>query len=176
MVSGSVFDLPATERVYIGEEAAVSVAREAERLDAKRVFMLVSRSLFENTDEIARIQQALGNRFAAIYHGIPPHGPRGAVLEAAAVAREADADLVVTVGGGSVTDAGKIITICLKHDIRSHDDFDAYRVRVDETGEVVRPVFDAPDVRVVICPTTLSGGEFNPLSGATDEVAKLKQG
>jgi maleylacetate reductase len=25
-------------------------------------------------------------------------------------------------------------------------------------------------------PTTLSGGEFNPLSGATDERIKLKQG
>lgn len=176
MVTPSVFGLTATEKVYIGERAAPAIAAEAERLDARRVFLLVSRSLYSNTDEIDRIKKALGDRFAAVYHGMPPHAPRGAVLEAAAIARDADTDLVVTVGGGSVTDAGKIVTICLRHDIRTHDDFDAFRVYVNDAGDVVKPVFDAPDIRAVICPTTLSGGEFNPLSGATDEKVKLKQG
>jgi maleylacetate reductase len=176
MVTPSVMDLTATEKVYMGERAASAITQEVERLGAKRVFLLVSRSLNTETDEIQRIRDALGNKVAATYDGMPPHAPRAAVLEAAAMARDADADLVVTVGGGSVTDAGKIVTICLKHNIRTHDDFDAYRVYVNDAGEVVKPVFDAPDVRVVICPTTLSGGEFNPLSGATDEVAKLKQG
>ncbi len=170
------FDLTATEKVYIGERAASAIAAEAERLDARRVFLLTSRSLKENTDEIRQIVDALGNRFAASYDGMPPHAPRSAVLEAASIARDADADLVVTVGGGSVTDAGKIVTICLKHNIRNVEDFDAYRVFVNDAGEVVKPVFDAPDIRAVICPTTLSGGEFNPLSGATDEAIKLKQG
>ncbi len=176
MVASSVFDLTATEKVYIGERAATAIAQEAERLNAQRVFLLVSRSLNEQTDEISQIKAALGGRFAALHDGMPPHAPRKSVLEAAAIAREADADLVVTVGGGSVTDAGKIVTICLKHNITTHDDFDAFRVYVNDAGEVVKPVFDAPDVRAVICPTTLSGGEFNPLSGATDEIIKLKQG
>jgi alcohol dehydrogenase class IV len=38
------------------------------------------------------------------------------------------------------------------------------------------PQFEGPTVRAICVPTTLSGGEFNPLSGATDERAKLKQG
>ena len=176
MVSPFAFDLTATEKVYLGERAATAIALEAERLGAERVFLLVSRSLNTQTDEIEQICAALGKRAAAVYDGMPPHAPRSAVLEAAAMARDANADLVVTVGGGSVTDAGKIVTLCLKHNIRSHDDFDAYRVYVNDAGEVVKPVYDPPDVRAVICPTTLSGGEFNPLSGATDEKIKLKQG
>ena len=172
----TVFDLTATEKVYVGQPAATAIAVEAERLNAQRVFLLVSRSLKENTPEISAIVAALGSRFAASYDGMPPHAPRSAVLEAATIAREANADLVVTVGGGSVTDAGKIVTICLKHNIRTVEDFDNYRVYVTDAGEVVKPVFDAPNVRTVICPTTLSGGEFNPLSGATDEATKLKQG
>ena len=35
--------------------------QEVERLGARRVFMLVSRSLNENTDEIAQIREALAN-------------------------------------------------------------------------------------------------------------------
>ncbi|MFK8040792.1 iron-containing alcohol dehydrogenase [Congregibacter sp.] len=176
MVSPSALDLTATEKVYMGERAATAITQEAERLGAQRVFLLVSSTLLEKTDEIDQIRKALGSKVAATYHGMPPHAPRGAVLEAAAMAREVNADLVVTVGGGSVTDAGKIVTICLKHNILTHEDMDDYRVYVNDEGEVVKPVFDGPDVRAIICPTTLSGGEFNPLSGATDEKAKLKQG
>ena len=49
-------------------------------------------------------------------------------------------------------------------------------IRVDESGALIAPIYDGPDVRVVCVPTTLSGGEFNPLSGATDESIKQKQG
>lgn len=176
MVTPAVFDLTATEKVYVGERAAIAVAAEAERLGAQRVFLLVSKSLNENTDEIDQIRAALGHRAAATYCGMPPHAPRSAVLEAAAIAREADADLVVTVGGGSVTDAGKIVTICLKHNITTPEDFNSYHVYVNDAGETVKPVFEGPDMRTVIVPTTLSGGEFNPLSGATDEGINFKHG
>ncbi|MFT7288870.1 MAG: maleylacetate reductase [Halieaceae bacterium] len=176
MVSSSFMDLTSTEKVYIGERAASAIVQEADRMGAQRVFLMVSKSLRDNTDEIALIQQALGSRVVAIYDGMPPHAPRSAVLDAASMAREARADLVVTVGGGSITDAGKLVTICLKHNILTHDDFDAFRMYVNDDGEVVKPEFDGPDIRAVICPTTLSGGEFNPLSGATDETLKLKQG
>lgn len=176
MATPSVVNLTATERVYVGEAAANAVLQEAQRLGAQRVFLLVSSSLDGNTGEIARIREALGSRLAATHAGVAPHAPRGDVLAAAAVAREADADLVVTVGGGSVTDAGKIVALCLKHGLREHDDLEPFHVYVDAQGAVVKPQFEPPEVPVVICPTTLSGGEFNPLSGATDEKVKLKQG
>ena len=172
----STLQLTTTERVYMGQRVADALRAEADLLKAERVLLLVSSSLRNNTDEIARIEEALGDRVAAIHDGIPPHAPRTAVLAAAAAARDCGADLIVTVGGGSVTDAGKIIALALKHNLRSHDDLEPYHVYVDGNGNTVKPQFAGPDVRVICCPTTLSGGEFNPLSGATDENIGHKQG
>ena len=119
MVSASQVVLTATERVTLGVPAAAAIAEEATNRGAKRVFILASSFLNRQTDEISKIEAALGDRHAATHDGIQPHAPRGDVLTAANRAREAGADLVVTVGGGSVTDAGKILLICLKHNITS---------------------------------------------------------
>ena len=176
MLQPSTVVLTAMERVTLATPAAEAIAAEAERLGAKRVFILSSRFLAEQTDEIRRIEARLGNRHAATHTGIRPNAPRSDVLAAAAAARAAKTDLLVTVGGGSVTDAGKIVTICLKHDIATIEGFNAFRTYVEADGTVVQPQFAGPDVRCLCVPTTLSGGEFNPLSGATDEGIKLKQG
>ena len=56
---------------------------------------------------------------AGIFDRMPPHTPRGAVIEAAAAAREAGADLIATIGGGSVTDGAKAVQLCLANDIRT---------------------------------------------------------
>ena len=175
MVQASKVILTATEEVTLGEPAADAVARAATERGAKKVFILSSAHLNHNTTEIKRIEAALGTRHAATHDGIQPHGPRSDVLKAAAHAREVGADFVVTVGGGSVTDAGKVMLICLKHNITTFEQFDDYRTRVDEDGNMIMPVFAGPDIRAVCVPTTLSGGEFNPLSGATDERIKQKQ-
>lgn len=175
MVQVSKVILTATEEVTLGEPAADAVARAATERGAKKVFILASAHLNRNTTEIKRIEAALGSRHAATHDGIQPHGPRSDVLKAAAHAREVSADFVVTVGGGSVTDAGKVMLICLKHNITTFEQFDDYRTRVDDDGNMIMPVFAGPDIRAVCVPTTLSGGEFNPLSGATDERIKQKQ-
>lgn len=175
MVQASQVHLTATEEVSLGEPAAEAVARTAIARDAKKVFILSSSHLRHNTKEIARIESALGARHAATHDGIQPHAPREDILKAANHAREVGADFVITVGGGSVTDAGKILLICLKHDMRTVEDFDAFRTRVDDDGNMIMPQFAGPDIRVMCVPTTLSGGEFNPLSGATDSAIKQKQ-
>lgn len=174
--SAATYTQTATERVLIGEPAAQAIAAEATRLYAKRVFLLVSHSLNHKTDEIEKIRQALGSRFAGLYDSMPPHGPRSAVLAAAAAAREVKADLIVSVGGGSVTDAAKVLSVCLKHNLKTHEDMEPYHMFVNAEGQVTNPTFEGPDVRVICVPTTLSGGEFNTLSGCTDERIKLKQG
>ena len=160
----------------MGKRAASAIVEEAQLLGAERVFLLVSHTLRTKTDEIAQIEAALGDRLASVHDGIAPHAPRTDVLAAAQAARSARADLIVTVGGGSVTDAGKIIALALKHDLHEHDDLEPYRIYVNDDGETIKPQFEGPDVRVICCPTTLSGGEFNPLGGATDEKVGHKQG
>ena len=168
--------LTSTERVHIGRRAADALAEEASVLQAQRVFLLVSATIRATTNEIALIEAALGDRLAATFGGIGPHAPRTDVLRALEAARQVDADLIITVGGGSVTDAGKVIALGLKHNIRAHEDFEGFYVYVNEAGDTVVPDFEAPDIRVICCPTTLSGGEFNTMGGVTDDRENKKQG
>ena len=160
----------------MGRRTAEALVEEAELLGAQRIFLLVSTTLRKNTQEIAEIEFALGARLAQTYDGIAAHAPRTDVLKAMAAARAAEADLIITVGGGSVTDAGKVIALGLKHNILTHEDFEGFYVYVDDNGETVAPVFDGPDIRVICCPTTLSGGEFNTMGGVTDDRENKKQG
>src|SRR5947207_15299467 len=95
----------AMESVTFGQPAAETVAEEARRRDAERVFLMVSSTLNRTTDEIAKVRRALGNRFAGLFDHMPPHTPRHAVNEAAAMARDARAELIATGGGGSITRA-----------------------------------------------------------------------
>src|SRR6266702_1968988 len=115
----------AMESVTFGRPAADMVAEEARRREAERVFLMASGTLNRTTDEVAKVRRALGNRFAGLFDRMPPHTPRHAVVEAAVMARGAGADLIVTVGGGSVTDGAKAVQLCLANDIRSAAGIDA---------------------------------------------------
>ena len=115
------------EEVQFGVPAAQAVAEQAGRLDAQRVFLMVSGTLNRETDEIDKVRRALGNRCVGTFDQMPPHTPRQAVIEAAEQAREASADLIVTIGGGSITDGAKAVQLCLANDIRTPEALDAYR-------------------------------------------------
>src|ERR1700761_8504020 len=93
------------DEVIFGTPAAQAVADLARGARAERVFLMVSGTLNRETDEIARIRSALGNTCAAVFDRVPAHTPRKAVIEATEAARNARADLIVTIGGGSITDA-----------------------------------------------------------------------
>ena len=174
MLTGQ-FTFPAIERIVYGKPAAEALKAEAQRLDATRVFLMVSGTMNRETDAVETLRAALGNRFAGLHDRMPPHTPRDAVIEAANAARAAGADLLVTFGGGSLTDAGKVVQLCLRHNISDVDGLEPYRAITGADGKLDIPKFDAPVVRQIAIPTTLSGGEFNSQAGCTDTRIKVKQ-
>ena len=162
------------DRVLFGQEAAAAILAEAERVDAKRVFILAGGTLNQQTDEVNKVAATLGDRYAGVHDNMPAHSPRSAVVECANAARDAGADLLVTFGGGSVTDGGKAVTICLEHNVTDEDGLEPFRTVVKE-GKRQIPEFATPQVRQIAVPTTLSAGEFNARAGVTDPRLGLKQ-
>ncbi len=176
MLQSGRISLGAMEAVTFGRPTAETVAEEARRRDAARVFLMVSGTLNRSTDEIAKVRRALGNRFAGIFDHMPAHTPRHAVVEAAAMARDARADLIVTVGGGSITDGAKAVQLCLANNINNAEAIDGLRPIKGPDGTVGPPPgMKPPTVRQVTVPTTLSAGEFSAISGVTDERHRVKE-
>ena len=101
----------AMDEVVFGEPAAEAVVAQMDRLQKSRAFLMVSGTLRRGTDEIGKIQHALGERCAAIFDAMPQHTPREAVIAASEQARAANADLIVTIGGGSITDGAKAVAL-----------------------------------------------------------------
>jgi maleylacetate reductase len=166
----------AMEAVTFGRAAAVCISEEARRLGAERVVLMVSGTLNRTTDEIAKVRAALGNRYAGLFDHMPPHTPRHAVIAAAEMARDAKADLIATVGGGSITDGAKAVQLCLANDISTVEALDRCRAVVGPDGAVgPPPSLQPPVVRQITVPTTLSAGEFSAIAGVTDERRRLKE-
>jgi alcohol dehydrogenase class IV len=163
------------QRVYSGRPCAEALAEEASLQGAKRIFLVCSNTLRHKTDEVAKIEAALGDRLVGIFDSVRPHVPREDVCAAMAMAEPLKPDLLISLGGGSVTDCTKILAVCLKHGLRTPDSMEPYHVVVNADRTVTLPAFEGPDIPVVIVPTTLSGGEFNPLSGATCKKINVKQ-
>jgi len=163
------------DEVLFGRPAEESIRLIVHRLEAERVFVMASGTLERTTDEIAKLRSAIGGRFAAQFDRMPAHTPRSAVIEATEMARDAGTDLIVSVGGGSITDGAKAVQLCLANDIRSADGIDTLRPVAGADGVLGPPPCQPPRVRQVAVPTTLSGGEFSALSGVTDERTKSKE-
>lgn len=174
MLNG-LYQFPAMERVVFGRPFAEAVGEEIDRLDARSVFVLASGTLARETDLVDGLQQALGNRFAGLCARIGAHTPRNDVVAAANLAREAGADLVVTLGGGSVTDAAKMVGLCLGNGVTDPAQLDALRRTVAANGSVERPPIQPPGVRMIAIPTTLSAGEFSAGAGCTDTERHVKE-
>ena len=119
---------PPMERVIYGIPLAEALAEEVERdtTPAPSMSWPAARSTGE-TDVIETVRRVLGNRLAGLCAKIGAHTPRTDVVAAANEARAAKADLILTVGGGSVTDAAKMVGLCLGNDITAAEQLDQFR-------------------------------------------------
>lgn len=171
------FNCPAMERVHMGAAFDDAVAIEAERAGAKRVFLMLGGTIARETDWAERLERRLsrsGVALAGRWDRMASHTPRGDVIAATRAAREADADLVVTLGGGSVTDAGKMVRLCLGNGVADEGGLDPL-MSVFGDGKSFIPDKRAPAPPQVCVPTTLSAGDFSATAGSTDTARGRKQ-
>lgn len=162
------------ERVYHGQPVTAVLPEELELLDAHRVFVITSRSMAASK-LLAPIEAALGTRLAGRFDGVRAHAPRDCVLQGARVVREARADLLLAVGGGSVIDAAKVTSLCIRRGFERIEDLDA--LANHRPQDIGRAPADAGQwLRMIAVPTTLSGAEFASSAGSTDPRRGMKEG
>ena len=140
MPAPGLYRFAETEQVVFGIPCAVAVPREAERIGAERVLGTLNRE----TRVVSDLCKALGGRFAGLWDRIGAHTPRSDVVAAANAARSAGADLIITIGGGSITDGGKMVQLCLANNVETTDQLDGYRSIAGKPSETE---ITAPTVR-----------------------------
>ena len=140
-------------RVYAGDDALSSLPAAMARTGARRPFLVCGQSVARRTDLLERIAAALATPPAGVFDGVQTGSPAPSVLDGARAAREAGADLIIAVGGGSavVTARGIIIALAEGDDLRAH----ATRYPPGQppvSPRLMRPKL--PNILVLTTPTT----------------------
>src|SRR5829696_8878342 len=94
------FNNPRVERVISGQGSLVKLAEEVERLVGKRALVLISPSV-SKTFLLDRVKAALGGKCAAVFDQVKPHSPTESIGKAVELARNANVDILISIGGGS---------------------------------------------------------------------------
>ena len=78
---------------------------------ASRVYIISSASLAKNTETLISLQLALGTKVVGTRIGMKPHTQWSDILQIVKEARDVQADLLVTLGAGSLTDGAKVVAL-----------------------------------------------------------------
>ena len=127
-----------------------SLHSEVGRLAAARAFVVSSPSIASHTSTVARVERALADAHAGTFAGIENDSTFRSVEAATAAARDAGADLIVAVGGGSVIVAARAVDIFLCEAGRPFDLMTQY----PEGGRAVSPRLNAPKLPIINIVTT----------------------
>jgi alcohol dehydrogenase class IV len=153
---GEFSSLP-LEKVHFGAGSLATLAGEVDLLKAHRVIVITGRSLAKKTPLIRQVETILGPRHSATFSEIQQHVPESGINAAFRLAIECNADLLVSVGGGSPIDAAKAVS---------------YKLAGPQEGNQHLSRF-LPHIAIS---TTLSAAEFSHSAGFTDERTHSKTG
>lgn len=157
------FRMPGT--VLTGVGAADRVGDEAARLRGARALVITDQGILKSgwvDKTMERLQQA--GLKTTLFSEVVAEPPMGAMNDAADRLREADADLVVGIGGGSSLDTAKMLACLLTNGGKVQDYFGIEQI----------PKRGLP---MIMLPTTAgTGSEVTPNAIFTDTAAKLKKG
>lgn len=142
----------------------------SETFHAPRVYILASGSLSRNTDAVDRLintlNQGLGERkVVGVKNGIRPHTYFSDVLDIINKAKDCNADCLITLGAGSLTDAAKVVSLALANNATNLDELDT----LHSDSPTYRKTLQPATVPIICIPTSLSAGEYTPGAGATDD-------
>ena len=147
------------QRIHFGEGSMARVNEVVREVGGRRVLVISTRGRLESEagEELVRM---LGRTVSAVYDGVRSHVPTDTVQAALGIARDRDADCVVSFGGGSCADLAKAVAFFVEQ----------------EAGTPGAQYVDRPVLPHIAIPTTYSGAELTPSFGMTDEATRRKSG
>ena len=134
MPQTGIFNYPSIDRIVFGEPLIEAVQKEADRLSVERIFVLASGTISRETQCIEGLHATMKGKIAGVFDRLRPHVQRDDVIAATAEARAVQADLILTIGGGTPTDAAKMVSFCLANDVSEYEDLDPLRWVSNRTG------------------------------------------
>ena len=171
-----VFEFLEQDRVHFGTPAVDALHTEVTRRGAQRVFVVTGRSLNRKTDAVTQALARIQAQVVGLFDDCIEHTPRDTVMAVATAVRAAQADLIVSIGGGTVIDTVKVALVALAQGLTRIEQLDDWHMRLAPDGSRVVPQPGPPPCRQIAVPTTLSGAEFSDLGGCTDTRFGTKQG
>jgi alcohol dehydrogenase class IV len=87
--------------------------------------------------------------------------------------RAKEADCLITLGGGSLTDGAKMIIYALATDVKTVEDLEAMVEQTEKDKKIGnefrdRSTGNEPTISIICIPTTLSAGEYSRFGGGTN--------
>ena len=143
-MSAGLYNYISQDRVIWGTPAGEAVLEEAKRRNAKRIFIIASKTLNRKTSVIAKIKDVLGPSLVGTFDECQEHAPRATIIAAATAVRAANPDLIVSIGGGTVIDTTKIVLVALAENVTTTAGLDDLHLSINPDGSRRTPTISAP--------------------------------
>lgn len=128
--------------VYFGcgaIEKIEDIARDFKSKGIDKLIVMSGRNAYKSTGAWDYVEKALKNNGIEYinYDKVTPNPTTLAIDEAASMAKEFGAQAVITIGGGSPTDAGKSVAILLKYPDKTAADIYEFKFAPEEAAPIV---------------------------------------
>jgi alcohol dehydrogenase class IV len=170
--SGEFWYLP-MDVVRFGPGSLELLPAEVARIGGRRVFLVTVPEL-SGGPTAARVRELLGDRFVGTFDGVRAHVPYPVVMEAVRAARAADADLLVSLGGGSAIDTTRAVALAIGEGVDSIEALEQFRARYDPMSGTSLPATHGRALPHVTIPTTLAAAEFANAGAVTSPTRRVK--
>ena len=132
-------------RLFSGAHALDNLSRVVAQCGSRRAFVICGQSVATKTDLLSRIRDIVGERYAGHFGTMRQEAPLDDVQNAVAAAREADADMLIAVGAGTVIKATRVIAILLAENAPP----ERLMTQYPPSGPAVSPRLLAPKLPIV---------------------------
>jgi len=159
------------ERLVINQDISTALSDIIASAENPRILISVSRSLAKNSPVVEDLKKSFGGKIANAVSVLTEHTPYDSVFKLAAAITDSHATHLVSIGGGSVIDGGKIALLVANLQVK-----DAAGLEEMASSGKKSVEFTSWPIQHIAVPTTLSGAEFTPIAGATSSITGRKTG